>query len=410
MYLRAFSRAKVVGVDLSRMSVVRQFPECLFLLRIDNFIAFRVNKRRGAREAQKSAVVVRRTRLLEFSAGHGVDELDMQKVFLALKRDGIASLAIQILVRKHIGYRLARVRIDVHVALLEDDVVRIRQDISQYPTVASHQKFFEFTVAVAFFGSDIGGKDQVIPEFETGPVPVMCELHLRDICPTTVDVARPASGQGQILPAHGHPRHPERYRLRRCEEVFVMLPEEYVTRPRSPCAYRPGQLNVGHKIVYLDVYPIGMKISPKVIGTHAHIAYVLGSGEFIRWYGCRLLDCRAVRQPETYGHARSERQIMADKGLGHHKYCQSRSVDLRVDVPPFKGARTAIVMRAVFPRRHAAPLNAQSLEVFWGLANTGGQRDCLRCHYHHLSMRMSGRRGLAHFAQLVAGIRIIHLM
>src|SRR3979490_2900729 len=90
------------------MSVVRQFPECLFLLRIDNFIAFGVNKRRGAREAQKSAVVVRRTRLLEFSPGHGVDELDMQKVFLALKRDGIASLPIPILVGKHIGYRLAR--------------------------------------------------------------------------------------------------------------------------------------------------------------------------------------------------------------------------------------------------------------------------------------------------------------
>jgi hypothetical protein len=72
---------------------------------------------------------------------------------------------------------------------------------------------------------------------------------------------------------------------------------------------------------------------------------------------------------------------MADKGFGHHKYCQSRSVDLRVDVPPFKGARAAIVVRAVFPRRHPASLKAESLIVVGGLANTGGQSECLGWHY-----------------------------
>src|SRR5258708_16326896 len=102
-------------------------------------------------------------------------------------------------------------------------------------------------VAIVFFGRDIGGKDQVIPEFDTGPVPVMYELHLRDICPTTVDVARPASFQVQILPAHSHPRHTERHRLRSCEEVLIMLPKKYVTRPRSPCAYSPVELNIAHE-------------------------------------------------------------------------------------------------------------------------------------------------------------------
>src|SRR5258708_1873692 len=81
---------------------------------------------------------------------------------------------------------------------------------------------------------------------------------------------------------------------------------------------------------------------------------------------------------------------MADKGFGHHKYCQSRAVDLRVDVPPFKRAWTAIVMRAVFPRGHPVSLKAQSLKVLRGLANTGGESECLRCHYRHLSMRILG--------------------
>src|SRR5882757_1416498 len=226
---------------LSRMSVVGQLPECFFLLRIDNFIAFSVNKRRRAREAQKSAVVVRRTRPLQFSAGHGVDELDMQKVFLALKRDGIASLPILIGIGKRIGYRLSRVRIGVDVALLEgDDVFRICQDVGQYPTFVRHQKFFELMVAILFFCRDIGSKDQVIPELDTGPIPVVYELLLREIRPTTVDVARPVSGHVQILPADGHPCLPEGNGLRRCEEVFVLLTKEYVTSPGPPRAYRPG--------------------------------------------------------------------------------------------------------------------------------------------------------------------------
>src|SRR5258707_14378501 len=100
----------------------------------------------------------------------------------------------------------------------------------------------------------------------------MYELRLGDICPTTVDVARPVSFQVQILPADAHPRNAEGHWLRRCKEVFVMLPKEYVARPRSPRAYRPCELNISHEIVYLDVCLIGMKVAPEVIGTHPHVA------------------------------------------------------------------------------------------------------------------------------------------
>ncbi|MDT5134569.1 MAG: hypothetical protein QOE41_3880, partial [Mycobacterium sp.] len=54
------------------MSVVRQLPECLFLLCVDNFIALGVNKRRRARETQISAIVVCRTCSVQLSAGHEV--------------------------------------------------------------------------------------------------------------------------------------------------------------------------------------------------------------------------------------------------------------------------------------------------------------------------------------------------
>ncbi len=143
---------------------------------------------------------------------------------------------------------------------------------------------------------------------------------------------------------------PLRHGRQPCEEMLLARAKKRVARPRSPRRHLTGQRDIGDDAVNLDVDRVRMQVTPEGARADAHIAALLGGGEFMPFPEVRLLHAPAVGIIEVQRNIWREGLADVRDGLRVEGNDELRAVvEVGVEVPPFVGPRTPVGAHPIFP-------------------------------------------------------------